>query len=404
MLNRKKNNNGMSLIEVIVSMLVLSIAAVSVLMAFNVTAKVNTKAKSKQSVESLMENLIEYAEAGGTSFEEKFTHDAVATPAVTGSVTTEELKGVKQGFYKYDVKISTDTNPSDYDKAGLNQKGVIRFGGSNNTILVDASSRSNTLNDYDGSAYKYFELLHTEAVEAHNLEEEQENELTGDPVQSWDVKTLDEIKAKIDRELLFETVVPEANKMQLKVYFSYRIDDSFHEWDASESREYRVPLYVSEEYDATFSTEAEPNTLDQIYVLYSPCQEETADVTINKTDIRFLDENKTLDVVFYIVNQEESTVALNTAVDSSWMNRAEQNDEIRISFTSAGAQMTPQSMEILCSAKVKYVDGAPAGGVSKEDHTLLAKEQEVRVVTVTMEIIDPQTGAVLSSEKITRLQ
>ena len=48
MLKKSNKNSGMSLIEVIVSMLVLSIAAVTVISAFSMAAQVNTKAKRQQ--------------------------------------------------------------------------------------------------------------------------------------------------------------------------------------------------------------------------------------------------------------------------------------------------------------------------------------------------------------------
>ena len=55
MLGRKLKNSGMTLVEVLVSMLVLSIAAVTVISAFSMAAQVNTKAKKQQGTAALME-------------------------------------------------------------------------------------------------------------------------------------------------------------------------------------------------------------------------------------------------------------------------------------------------------------------------------------------------------------
>ena len=59
----KKNNKGFTLVEVIVSMLVLSIVISSVLTAFSLSAKANARTKKVQSAESLMEDLQELANA-----------------------------------------------------------------------------------------------------------------------------------------------------------------------------------------------------------------------------------------------------------------------------------------------------------------------------------------------------
>ncbi len=413
MLKRKIENSGMSLVEVIVSMLVLSIAAVSIMTAFSVSAKANTVSKKQQSVESLLENLTEYAEAGGTNFVGKFSADEYVSPTVSGSVSTETLKGVKQGFFKYNVKISTDTNPTDYNTDLLNDHGVIQFGGSNsNTILIDASSKSNALNDYDGSAYRYFQLLHIAAVEEHNLEENQKVDaglIAEDERVLWEIAeggadSMAYIQGKVDRELQLITKEPTANKTQLEAFLYYRLDDGV-KYPAATSREYRIPLYVSEVYDNATVTGDGVKHLDQIYVLYSACSTEPADVTINKTDIRMLDEKKSLDAILFIANQEDGTKPVGDAIGESWASRLNQGQDIRISFKPlpSGAEQTPKKLKIYCSAKVK-LDGVVVADVTTANNQLVAEDTEIRVVTITFEVTDPQTGAVLASEKVTRLQ
>ena len=58
---RKNKNKGFTLVEVIGSMLVLSITISSVLTAFSLSAKSNAKTKRIQGAESLMEDLLELA-------------------------------------------------------------------------------------------------------------------------------------------------------------------------------------------------------------------------------------------------------------------------------------------------------------------------------------------------------
>ena len=54
MLRKSNKNSGMSLIEVIVSMLVLSIAVVAVTMSFSTASKINLGSRQKQDVDALV--------------------------------------------------------------------------------------------------------------------------------------------------------------------------------------------------------------------------------------------------------------------------------------------------------------------------------------------------------------
>ena len=61
----KKQNQGFTLVEVVVSMLVLSIISVTILTAFTQAAKANTKSRKVQDAEKVLINFSEYLEAGG---------------------------------------------------------------------------------------------------------------------------------------------------------------------------------------------------------------------------------------------------------------------------------------------------------------------------------------------------
>ena len=266
MLRKSNKNSGMSLIEVIVSMLVLSIAVVAVTMSFSAASKINLGSKQKQAVESLMETVLEYAEAGGTDYKGWFKEDAPTEHQLLEETTTtrkELLKNMKQGLYTYDVRVTTDKDPAKYDKADqFNNFSVIQFGSSSsNSVLIDASLASNDreatpsgVSDYDETAYEYFYTLHSSAVSEHNMIEAQkalEDESYDE--DEWTLTQKADIPKIVDRELWLEVTKPTADKMQLKASLTYMFamtsaEDDVHLPDGT-SDIYQIPIFVSEMYD-----------------------------------------------------------------------------------------------------------------------------------------------------------
>ena len=291
---RKENkNSGMSLVEVIISMLVLSIAVVTVLSAFSMASKTNLQAKKHQCVESLMENFVEYAEAGGKEFGAYFgiTAEPVPTPdpsAPPSTVTTETYRNVRQGYFDFDVEITTDTAPTKYASPELNDRPVIQFGGSGSTtVLIDASRSANVNNGNDNDAYNYFYTWHViamenrkAAIDADDTKSEEEKE---EKKAECEPKTFEEVRNQVDRELWISAVTTGPDKMKLEAYYRYELYGI--DLPAGVDTVYTSLIYISDEFDSAGS--AGDNTLDQVYILYSDSDYEMNDVRMQ--DIRILD-------------------------------------------------------------------------------------------------------------------
>lgn len=416
MLKKNKNNDGMSLIEVIVSMLVLSIAVVAVTMSFTAATKVNTKSKQEQSIAALMENLTEYAEAGGAEYKDWFGVSA-ANYSFTDEddKKTELLKGINQGLHQYDVRVTTDRSPDEYETAKLNNFGVIQFGGSgSNSILIDASlsnhdADGNGISDYDESAFEFFSVMHSNAVTEHNLIQEQTKlENPSHTMDLWDEIEADRIPEYVDRELRLIVKTPADGKMQLTASFVYELYPNVQLPSGTE-HSMEVLVFVSEVYDVASNNSDDARKLNQIYILYSPSVDGEADSAYGDgQDIRLLDATKALKANIFIANQtvgEEST-DINTAIGmGSLANRAGAANKINVSFKDPSDDTTykdPLGWEIHCSCDVGLDSSAGPTGIYK--NSLVATGDEVRIVTTTVEILKPSTDTVLASKTITHLR
>ena len=413
MLKKSNKNSGMSLIEVIVSMLVLSIAVIAVTMSFSTASKINMGSRQKQDVDALMENLLEYAEAGGTEYESWFRADS-ATPESTGVATkTKTLyKGIKQGLYAYDVRVLEDTAPTtEYNT--LNTEKVIQFGGSSNTIMIDASLNSNNrsrnaeidtdpdiaIADQDEKAYETFYAY-------HHLEVLEEEEAGASPT----LIPLSEIPNYVDRELRLEVTVPAEDKMQLTAYFYYELCPNASSetllYPASGAPTFlkSTPLFTTLVYDDASASDDGTTKLKQIYIMYSPAVKEREGCGLGQ-DIRVMDPSKAMNATIFIANQQTAVKELSNAVtidaenlDSStyWLKVSAQNpNDPTQSFSPAGGA-------IYCSGQLN-IQGFDSA-ITAHGRALVAKGEEVRVVKTTFEILEEGTNTVLASKSVTHLQ
>ncbi len=412
MLRRKKNNSGMSLIEVIVSMLVLSIAVVTVMSAFSMATKVNSKTKKLQSTESLMEDMIEYAETGGEDMQGWFgvsTSDYILEDL--GTIKKETLKNVQKGFDTYTVTVTTNTDPAKYDGDELNNLPVIQFGGAgSNTLLIDASQYAD-----DDTVHDYYYNLHSNYVDQHNTEEyakEAEEALLGntytpdiwpkaedpDGTDSDGDGEEEPLSNYIDREIRIKAVSYTTDKMQLLVSKVYTVDTSLRLPDGIE-RTYEIPVAVSEEYDARTATGPSPKMLDQIYLLYPAKTKETN--TRRGKDIRLLDEGEYLrdDVRLFVVNQATSSITVGeTMVDT---DRFSTSEKIVITCMDGANSKVPKKIQVYAPVTIE-TDASPTNLIA-HSRTMVATDTEVRIVTVLIEITDDK-GTLVADEEITRLQ
>ncbi len=421
MLKKTDKNSGMSLIEVIVSMLVLSIAVVAVTMSFSAASKINMGSKQKQSTESLMESLLEYAEAGGTKYKDWFSitpanyhlEQDFSDVAPVSNVRKELLKNVGQGLYTYDVRITTDRAPAEYEKDKLNNFQVIQFGGSNsNTILIDASLLSNDeeavpsgVSDYDETAYEYFYILNSSAVTEHNLIEEQiKLENPSYSMDPWDELEEADVPNHVDRELRLVVTTPTTGKMQLTAYLTYMLDESEH-LPAGTSHTYQMPIFVSEMYDVASYTEADAKHLDQIYILFTEAKKEPVGYGYGK-DIRLWDYAGVMDAKIFLIYQESTTLGVGAAIQRDDLSNRATACTINMSFEDPETHVTyqPAGAEIYCSGTVSLEAYGSFPNVSCENRNLAATGEEVRIVTTTLDILEAGTDNVLVSKKVTHLQ
>ena len=413
MLGRKLKNGGMTLIEVLVSMLVLSIAAVTVITAFSMAAQVNTKASRLQGAEALMENLLEYAEAGGTKFQELYGVPASdydsPVPGVTPipAVKTEELRNVKSGLLDYTVRITTDSAPAKYSSDRLNELKVIQFGGSDsNAILIDATGSSQ-----DDAAAAVFLGFHEQAIIQHDAEElalaeddeDYEPELwQGNPSIHKDQTA---VLASLDREIWIHSESVSADSFRIRAYMAYTTNGSVIMPDGIDSSYvYKVSLCYSEEFDSEAG--GGDKNLDQIYVMYS---QETVGVE-GTYDIRFWDPAGMLTVNFYMVKQATQTIAdFDDAVENGGLSQyysGTDNIKLTCKEPTSSVSVPPVSADVYGSLPV-VGDATMETGVTYDSSevSLIAKGDEVRVVTVQIEVFDSDTGErILEPETVTRLQ
>jgi len=422
MLRKSNKNSGMSLIEVIVSMLVLSIAVVAVTMSFSTASKINMGTKSKQMVDALMENLVEYAEAGGTSYELWFPATSV-DPVTDGLEPGQEkniYKGIYQGLYAYDVSVLVDREPNEYENDKLNNYEVIRFGSSSSkTLMIDASLKSYdassedfglNVSDYDEEAYKFFSNMHTSVVLEHNIIDSQEElaDPDGHAEDPWDLTELADIPNFVDRELRLVVSTPVAGKMQLTAYLTYILDTSI-KLPAGVSNVRERTLFDSEMYDVPSAPGADPNNvLSQVYIMYSPAALEPAGYGLGY-DIRVMDAAHVMDANIFIANQQTSLMNMTAAIGKAEIKDLDETThEVKVSFKNpaptSSENFEPAGGDIYCSGSVSLQDEAWFPNTEAIPNKLIAKGEEVRIITTTLEIMEAGTNKVLASKKVTHLQ
>lgn len=440
MLGRKLKNSGMTLVEVLVSMFVLSIAAVTVITAFSMAAQVNTKAKRQQGAEALMENMLEYAEAGGTDFKgwflvddddyDNLTPEVTPAPGVTPTPQTvkkEELRNMESGHLKYTVKITTDTAPAKYNSGTsgntwLNDFSVIQFGGSDsNAILIDATG-----SNYDDQAVAVFYSMHQNAIIQHDAEElalaeeDEEGDYEPDLWQGTDKeKSEDDISDSLDREIWIQSKQDglSADKFRLVAHMSYTFNGTAEMPDSADLT-YEIPLCYSEVFDKDTGAEDQKH-LNQIYVMYSA---ETTGNNSEGVDVRIWDPTQVLTVNLYAIKQATNGKDVINPVDgelTSDFKNAVKNGNLDAYYSGGAGNIvvscrvpettenkTPKSVTIYSPSTIDLKSGEYEDTqVTTKDKDLVAEGDEVRVVTITIEIIDPDTGnRILTPETVTRLQ
>ncbi len=409
----KKNNKGFTLVEVIVSMLVLSIVISSVLTAFSLSAKANAKTKKVQSAESLMEDLLELASAVKDSSEYA---DKVAglfggsrgTSTWEDSNTVEKctVSGINKGAFSYNVEIVRDTEPDEYND--MNTTSVINFGATGSkSVLINASTKGtlfmpgDTENGYDKMALDEFVDMRNSKIRTDNLA--LAPGVTPTPEIDMNLMTpteyetaINEIKAEIDRDVYLETVLKPSGKMELVAYFSYEVSTNVDFLDGV-NRKLEYPFFYSGEFHKASDTAVGAEKIDRVYLLYSPAEShwETGYLGADY-DIRIYDEQALLAADVFIVCQEASmqTITSNLAGKdlSTRFNDATQN--VKVSFAKRGAaEKSPARVDLYCPAEISC---GVLTNVTAHNHQMIAEGEAIRVQELTITIKDSDGNQVAS--------
>lgn len=412
MLIKEKKNTGFTLVEVIVSMLVLSITIVSVLSAFTIAAKSNARTKKVQEAESLLGDVLEYTKAKSRQLDPTKGMDAlglygkefdgtlsVLTPfSETNDVEEVLITGVKEGFHRFNIKITRDRKPAKYSSGGNAHKSITFGETGSKTAVVPANTTQ-----YDEDARDLFLQMYKEAVEQHNIEVDQA--LAADPNYSEKVKiNLPEdvesqkeiIRTKLSREIWLETEKPQNNtdKMKLIAYMVYKIEDDLL-MPVGAERQIKTKFFESEEYDLSTSTEEEAEKLKQVYVLYLPSTEAKK---VSNVDLRILDKENQLEANVFLAYQKDA-VEVEDVTSKKLADRYQNSEQIKVSFVDSNSMLkNPRKVGLYCSCGL-YVVGTTPSTVTTEAKSLVASSEGIRIVTIDVEIIDPEKGTVLSKTK-----
>lgn len=411
MLIKEKNNRGFTLVEVIVSMLVLSITIVSVLSAFTLAAKSNTKTKKIQTAESLLEDLVEYTNAYSKEFDpekdlatlgrydifggslEVKTAFSAPGDAVVNDVEVSEITGIIEGVHEYKVRITRDRTPDKYS-GGLNDHGVITFGETGSkTVLIHADGSSD-----DTAMVDLYHAMHEEEVDTHNLAElalaEEDSDYTPNELTPL---SKDDVAREISREIWLELKSASAEKVKLEAYMVYYVDESLLLPTGAE-RQMKELFFTSDEFDLNTSTLDTAEKLKQIYVLFAP---PTGGIEKTTVDIRVLDRTGgQLDANIFLVYQKSGLDAIGTAITKDNLGAYYSTSEkINVAFGEPlGSPYNPTRASLYCSAYLDVIGTKPST-VTEKELTLVASNTEIRIVTVKIEVLDPDTDQVLAQTK-----
>ena len=414
MLKRKlKTERGFTLVEVVVSMLVLSIVIVSVLSAFVNSSKANNKTKVIQGAETLLSNLTEFIEAGGaetsTALDVDFSVMSMDT-RTENDVNTNSKKytysNVEQGFNKYKVEIVKDIEPSKY--SNLNGYDVIRLGDSSScSMLFDVSTQ---VSAWDEDAIDSFRKLHQDQIRKLNEEAGTEKytvpELSGTSFKFFDVtneKQFDkEDYQMISREVHLKVKNVGADEMEVEIFCRYILDSSVVLYDLSndgsmtdeQNRDYEVN--VSQKFKRADVTGTH---LDNIYLLYSPSKVSGAE---SDDDILVYGDTSSLDANLFIVYQ-------NTGTQETVDNAANKSLSERFNGKSVTVRCKdkPKGLQVYCSATVdKDLSLSETGNytdVTFHSNNLIATDNKRRVYLYQVSVYDMKTGDLLGKSEATCL-
>lgn len=398
-MRQRKRNEGFTLVEVIVAMLVLTIICASLLTAFSTAAKSSLATKKARSAEVLAANVMEYAKAGGERFALIFggTEDTG-----TGSDRVV-LRGVSEGFFSYDVEIEKDYDVVEYEQALLNDFRDVLLGDSTENVAWISLPEQGSV--ADAQALATFYEMHVQYVDAYNeekraewitlrnqQEEEIENGLTPTPTpipEPAELMPMDrsELPAKTTRELILSAEPVAFGKMQLSARLSYTLSQEVKIPEGME-RTVSKEVYRSRVFDSGDDILGGEDCLDRVLVLYTPFSGGN-----ESRVIRVLDTGKVLDTKLFLVWSEETRKPLEQELYAQDLPERTNGENLVLTFfSSEGNFYEPYRLEVYSAVDL---DEDVCSTVTYYD-SLIATGQEERIAAVKVTVSDPDSGGVVA--------
>lgn len=316
-ITKKLNDQGTSLIELIVALLILVIITVPLLQLFTVAARVNSandktinaervavnilevvKSKGLQGKDGIAYKVNQIESAGSGAFYGIVCDGGAVDSSITRSWDKNKKEFVKNGSDTYVYNLNGVTEGTAYDKFNVT---ITCSAASGNKVAhgidlaeVNSSSGASTIafapettvfidplssrNFYDEAAIKYFKYANINYVDNYNLradkqyEEDMRNYREGDPLPSRtphiSYADLSRIVDTIERELIITIADSEDGKSYVvNAEFSYQISDHGYVIDASERLvDSELPAFPG----VGFCSNIEKKDLKNICLFYVP--------------------------------------------------------------------------------------------------------------------------------------
>ena len=253
---KKINNEGFSLVEVLVAVIILALVAGPILMAFVMSARFNARARESQRVTAVAESVME--EFKGMSIKEARTAGSGYTDITPIGATSFTFQGLKPiDGHDYDVKV-TATPLRDKEAENLNGGDVTK-----DSYVNDAFMDPYSTFVYTQDLYQDKEIYDQMLNNIYTFLDDNYNFSVVNPGVS--ASDLDKDKINADRIIVLE-ITGDEDEQNVRViyYYNYKIEN------------YPVPGYG--DIDFTFAqiiyeTPIPPKTykgLNKAYLFYSP--------------------------------------------------------------------------------------------------------------------------------------
>lgn len=396
---RRGRQEGFTLVEVVVAMLILSIVVVSLLTAFTQSAEANMRSKKVQGAEDLCTNLVEFVEAGGTDFASGFFCSAGAVEGDPDGVQTFTLSGVEQGYNRYRVEVTRDNNPAEY-ASKLNQYAEIRLTGA--SIMADLS-KSGT-GSIDQQALDYFYTQHVRAVDLHNLGLPEEHEASEEKTAV--ASSSAGMKDYVTRTVWIRSVQTPGvtDVMKVEVVLRYTLDSGIDTDDGIREKEYKK--LVSEEY-TSYNADGAGTKLGSVYLAYEE-SDKVKNGAIHVVKLKNPSDSDNSNGCFgaslYIALQDHIEDK-DAAAGKSLLDRMGVRS-VTVTFCDENSFLSqPGKCDIYCSGKIAFSDtGLTPGTVTCTEYSLVATDENIRVIKYGFKVFDGSTGKELAAGETAVLQ